>query len=660
MILDIRSSRREFVIRTVSNRSFLFFIFVLHIVSCLFIWQQACGTDHAWHQAEVADPRRPESTEALGTAEPNWVGSAGTADSHAHRTNATALASAILVLALLPWMALAGARTAAARAHRTAADQAGQLQRLEATNAQLDQARSQAVQASRVKSRFLTAMSHEMRTPLNGILGYAQLLRLEGGLDAVQSMRVEGMLVASNHLLQMIRRVLDLSEIEAGHAALQLAAVDPREIAAACLDLVRPTAVAKQLSLELSVAVEVPGQIVTDPTRLRQVLLNLLGNAVKFTQQGKVELRLSSASGGMGLRFEVADTGPGIPNGQRHRLFGEYQRFAATPGTMIEGAGLGLSLSAGLAVLLGGQLHHQDNPAGGSLFRLDLPLTLGMPDSEAAASPAARQIPAQALRVLVVDDVGMNRDVATGLLQSAGHAVTCAESGTQAVALVAGKGFDIVLMDLCMPAVDGLEATRQIRALPGLAGRVPIVAMTAQAFSDQVQDCYAAGMDGHLVKPFTLETLLDALASGIAGHRPQAPAAEPIALPTAPSLLPAAPDLSLPVLDAGTLERTLAFLTPEMGQAHLRTLIQKVEALLHGLRIPGAGAAGNDTLAEAAHSLAGSAGLFGFERLAAMARRFERAVETRAATAGSAADLILALEATRLELTQRMMTAVET
>lgn len=602
---------------------------------------------------------------------------AASADGHDDRAEAWVLVPAILTLALLPWILPIGRRAAEATTRKaTKSSQALLLRQLETTNAelrqanaQLDRAREKAERASRVKSRFLTAMSHEMRTPLNGILGYAQLLRLDGGLDAVQSMRVESMLGAGNHLLQMIRQVLDLSAIEAGHTALQVTAVDPREIAATCLDLVRPAATEKQLLLGLSVADDVPGQIVTDPTRLRQILLNLLGNAVKFTDHGKVELRLCGLATGMGLRFAVADTGPGIPEGQRDRLFGDYERLDASADEMIEGAGLGLSLSAELAALLGGHLRHHDNPSGGSLFQLDLPLPAGK--LAPAAPVAVQRLPARALRVLVVDDVGMNRDVAAGFLRSAGHAVTCAESGPQAVALAAGNNFDIVLMDLCMPAIDGLEATRRIRALPGAAGCVPIVAMTGQAFSDQVQECYAAGMDGHLVKPFTLETLLDALACGVATQIPQAMAADSILPPalrlatagTTPPVpsMHAAADAALPVLDLGTLERTTAFLPPEMALSHLRTLVQKVEALLRGLRIPSAVAATGGTLAEAAHSLAGSAGLFGFARLAAVARRFECAVETGTAAAEAAAsDLILALEATRRELNQRTTTTVET
>jgi signal transduction histidine kinase/DNA-binding response OmpR family regulator len=398
---------------------------------------------------------------------------------------------------------------------------------LERSNAELERlsinlarARDDAERASRVKSSFLAGMSHELRTPLNGILGYAHLLRLDGGLNVTQSARVEAMLGAGTHLLQMINRVLDLSEIEAGHVELQTAECDLREIASACLDFVRPAAEAKRLALHLVMDPEVPETLTTDPTRLRQVLVNLLGNAVKFTTRGSVRLRLRLAADRAALRFEVADTGPGISAEHRHSLFQEFERLGASVTTAVEGAGLGLAIAAPLAVLMGGRLGHEDNPGGGSVFWLELPLAAGaiaalLLAAAPVADPAACQpVPSRAgvLRVLVVDDVPMNLDIAGAFLRASGHEVSFAEGGIEAVAAVATADFDLVLMDVRMPEVDGLEATRRIRALVGTRGRVPIVALTAWAFAEQVKECLRAGMDGHLAKPFTPETLRDAVA----------------------------------------------------------------------------------------------------------------------------------------------------
>ncbi len=412
------------------------------------------------------------------------------------------------------------------RAKRAEHDRDVQQRELESSNAELKRvsvslarARDEAERASRVKSRFLAGVSHELRTPLNGILGYAQLLRLEGGLTAPQTARVEGMLGAGTHLLQMINRVLDLSEIEAGHIELKTAECSPRDVASASLNCVRPTAQASRLELDLVVDPGVPRHLTTDPMRLRQVLVNLLGNAVKFTVRGSVTLHLRLAADPAWVRFEVVDTGPGISAEDRSRLFQEFERLGANYASATEGAGLGLAIAAPLAALMGGRLGHDDNPGGGSVFWLELPLA---PGSTAAPPPPAAHVPdvsgsqpasAHSLRVLVVDDVAMNLDIAGGFLRAAGHRPTYAEGGIEAVAAVAAGDFDLVLMDVRMPGVDGLEATRRIRALDGVRGRVPIVALTAWAFADQVKECFKAGMDGHLAKPFTPDALRDVLAS---------------------------------------------------------------------------------------------------------------------------------------------------
>jgi CheY-like chemotaxis protein len=378
---------------------------------------------------------------------------------------------------------------------------------------ELVMARDNAERANQARSRFLAGMSHELRTPLNGILGYAQLLHIEGGLNANQGARVEAMLEAGKDLLEMITRVLDLSEIEAERIEMQFVECDVQAIAAACLDVVRPAAKAKSLALSIAVTPGTRRQLVTDPSRLRQVLSNLLSNAVKFTSRGAIELRLRTSTDGSALRIEVTDTGPGVLPNLHHRLFQEFDRLDHTGA--VEGVGLGLVLSARLAVLMGGSLGHNDNPGGGSVFWLVLPLNIlvGACPAEAAASemPNAEPRPAHAMHALVVDDVLMNRDIAGSFLRAAGHEVTYAEGGREAVAAAASPDFDIVLMDIRMPGMDGLEATRRIRALGGERGQVPVVALTAHALIEQVEECRKAGMDGHLSKPFDQATLLAAL-----------------------------------------------------------------------------------------------------------------------------------------------------
>jgi len=377
---------------------------------------------------------------------------------------------------------------------------------------ELTLARDHAEQANRAKSRFLAGMSHELRTPLSGILGYAQLLRLDGGLNASQSARVDAMLDAGAHLVEMINCVLDLSQIEAGRLDLHACAVDLRGSARACLDLVRPGAEAKSLTLHMSEAADVPRQILADPTRLRQVLLNLLGNAVKFTVRGSVELRLRTAAGGGRLLVEVADTGPGVPADLRSHLFQDFDRLGADDAGVVEGAGLGLALSARLAALMGGSLGHRDNHGGGSVFWLDMPLVAAAqaPPQEVPQASGAPP-PGRPLRLLVVDDVAMNRDIASAFLRFGGHEAVCAGGGEEAVAAATAGGYDVVLMDVRMPGMDGLEAARRIRALPGARGRVPIIALTAQVFAEQIDACRHAGMNSHLAKPFSRGAIIDAV-----------------------------------------------------------------------------------------------------------------------------------------------------
>ena len=485
----------------------------------------------------------------------------------------------------------------------------------------LEEARDAAEEASRAKSRFLASITHELRTPLNGILGFAELLRIEGGLTPSQTGRVEAMMAAGQHLLDMINSVLDLTEVETGHVQLRQSITDPQTLAALCLNLVRPSAAAKALSLTLDVAAEPVRSILVDATRLRQILLNLLGNAVKFTAAGAVTLGIRM-HGRTRLRFEVADTGPGIAAHQQHRLFRDFERLEIDSPVQIEGAGLGLALSSRLADIMGGSLGYKDNPSGGSIFWLELPCVFA--GSEQPPSPAFNDEGKvlSAAHVLVVDDVAANRDIAASFLRAAGHHVVCAEDGAEAVALASATVFDVILLDVRMPRMSGLDACRRIRALGGAYGAVPIVAMTAQAFTQHVQECREAGMDGHVSKPFTQAALLQSVAAATsrgAGARPaQIGAAE---AGGEPEMVVAGADRA--IFDQAAFAETALHLAPDRLASSVRALVRRTEELLDLLR---AEPHDREAISAAAHSLAGTAGMFGFERLSAVGQQLEYAI----------------------------------
>jgi signal transduction histidine kinase len=397
-----------------------------------------------------------------------------------------------------------------------------------ATEADLRRAKDIAEQDSQAKTRFVTMVTHELRTPLNGILGYTQLLRIEGDLTARQDAHVEAMTQAARHLLAMIEHVLDFAALEADRVELHPMPVAVQELAEECLAVIRPMAALNGLDVRLVGADTAPQQIIVDPARLRQVLLNLLGNAVKFTQEGRVELRLLAGAAPGALRIEVADTGPGIREAVRDRLFRDFERLDAP--VSAEGAGLGLAITARSIGLMGGAIGHSDNPGGGSLFWVELPGRVGVDETRAAdwteirASQRTDTVSAApsstGRQVLLVDDIAMNRDVVGAFLHTAGHEVTEADSGAEALRLAGERHFDLILMDVRMPGMDGLAATRRIRALPAPYCRVPIVALTAHAFRDQVEQCREAGMDGHLAKPVDYATLVRVVDETIAGGGP--------------------------------------------------------------------------------------------------------------------------------------------
>ncbi|TCZ63213.1 PAS-domain containing protein [Roseicella aquatilis] len=486
---------------------------------------------------------------------------------------------------------------------------------LKRTMTELARARDTAAAATEAKSRFLARMSHELRTPLNGVLGLAQALARDPALSGEQRRRAATLEAAGRHLVAVANDVLDLAKVEAGLLELRLAPADLPSLLRACLTMTQPAAEAKGVSLALDLAPGLPPLVETDHTRLRQVLLNLLSNAVKFTPSGG-QVRLAAAprgpagaDGRVPVRIEVRDTGPGVPESQRSAIFGDFVQLER--GGEAGGSGLGLAIAAGLTARMGGRIGCDDNadwPGGiGAVFWVELPLRPAAAPQAAATAPAAA--PGRTLRVLVADDVPVNLAVARALLEVSGHRVECVPDGAQAVRAVAEADppFDAVLMDVMMPGMDGLEATRRIRALPGAAGRVPILAVTASAFSEEVEACIRTGMDAHIAKPIERETLLAALARVTAATAPATPAGGLDRLP-------------LLRREAGEVPG-MSGLEPALARSIAGDFVRELRDAARSLRE--ADAASVEQMLRPAHRLAGAAGTLRAPRLAEAAHRFQ-------------------------------------
>jgi PAS domain S-box-containing protein len=394
------------------------------------------------------------------------------------------------------------------------------------TEIALAQAKAAADAASQAKSAFLANMSHEIRTPLNAVLGFSHLLRREP-LSARQLDHLGKIADASQHLLQVINDILDFSKIEARKVEL-----DPTDFALQpCLQrmesMVADRAAANQVQLQLRIDPACPQHVRGDRMRLEQVLLNLLSNAVKFTPGGRVQLLARLLAPGW-LRFDVEDTGIGIGQAQLPQLFRPFEQADASTTRRFGGTGLGLAICHRLVLLMGGRIGVSSRLGEGSRFWVELPLpAAGAPVlAPAPAQPAAPTmlppdavLPLHGLQVLLAEDNPINQEVALDLLCAQGAQVTLADDGEAAVQCAREGRFDLVLMDVQMPRLDGLRAAAAIRQLPGWQ-TVPIIAMTASAFAEDRADCLAAGMDDVLVKPVEPEALTRSLLHWCGAGRP--------------------------------------------------------------------------------------------------------------------------------------------
>lgn len=384
-------------------------------------------------------------------------------------------------------------------------------------------ARDAAQGASEARLRFIGRLSHELRTPLHGVLGLAELMAGDPALTDEQRGQAEVILGAGQHLFALVNDALDLARIDAGQMALAQRPVRLGPLVAESAALIARTAREKRLEVVVAPAEGLPSAVQADPVRLRQILLNLLANAAKFAPQGgRVSVAVQRTGAPGRLRFEVTDNGPGIGPEQAAALFSGQERVAGV--TASGGAGIGLTIVGALARSMGGEVGYLPAPGGGSLFWVELPLAEAAP--AASMSPAPPPGQAAPLRVLVADDVAANQRLAAALLRREGHAAVFVADGLAAVEQVAAGACDIVLMDLHMPGLNGLEATRRIRGLPPPANATPIIGMTAETGEDALAACRAAGMTRLLIKPIDAATMMRAIARTAAGDSAAPLAAE--------------------------------------------------------------------------------------------------------------------------------------
>lgn len=490
---------------------------------------------------------------------------------------------------------------------------------------QLSRARDEATAAARAKAEFLASMSHEIRTPMNGIIATTELLE-SSKLNTQQLAHAQTIRRSGEALLAIINDVLDFSRIEAGKMQLASAIFDPVGAAEAVIQLLRPLGQQKGLEVGLSVAQATPRVALGDETRLRQVLMNLVGNAIKFTERGSVRVEIApvaSTADEIRIRFDVVDSGIGIGPEDLTRLFDRFSAKVDAGQSRFGSTGLGLSISKRIVELMGGTIEVESRLGQGSRFSVVVGAGavhgIAMVPAARDGDPAPQSdsaVPARALRILVVEDNETNQVVVRQIIEKAGHSVEIVGDGASAVKTVREQAFDVILLDLHLPDMSGFVVASAIRALPAPQRDTPIVAVTADVMGDVAQRCRAAGMDGYLAKPYRVRDMSALLArwASVSGSVDTLPHAAPIG----------EGELDHELLEE-LVEHTGAEAVAEMIEDFASRLQERRATLLVNR--------GNlVVMAQRAHSLAGAGAAIGLLRFADLCRSLEHAAMRRDAT----------------------------